>query len=220
MVRLFLSFGTIFLFFVFVGCEQSSSDGSKELLALAFSDSRGGGTDPGELPPSEDPPRILFITSSIYNGNLGGVSGADFRCSSTAGAGGLSGTFQAIISTSAMHARGRMPNAKYVTTTGETVAHSISDLFDGTIETQIRNEQGNYAPSSGTYGSVWTGTKWDGYYVNGTNTSCKDWTSSSNPDWGEVGFVPSLDSFWVWVNTSGWAPCDVQRALYCFQASL
>ena len=47
------------------------------------------------------PPRIVFVTSSTFEADLGGIAGADGKCQAAASAAGLSGTFYAWLSTSA-----------------------------------------------------------------------------------------------------------------------
>ena len=49
-------------------------------------------------PPPPPPSKIVFVTSEVYNGNLGGVSGADWRCQQLAQRANLPGTYKAWIS--------------------------------------------------------------------------------------------------------------------------
>jgi len=162
----------------------------------------------------------IFITSTQYNGNLGGVGGADSKCQERASAASLSGTYKAIISSNTSNAKERMPDARYVTVTSEILAANLAGLFDGGLDFQIRNEWGNYAGSAGYARSVWTGTDNNGNgFLSGspTLTTCGNWSSSNASHWGETGFVPSYStSSWI-RTTSGWAPCDINRSLYCYE---
>lgn len=163
----------------------------------------------------------IFITSTQYNGNLGGVSGADSKCQARASAAGLSGTYKAIISSNTSNAKERMPNSRYVTVTGEILSTNLAGLFDGGINYQIRTESGNYATTSGYAQSVWTGSDGNGNgYLSGspTLTTCSNWSSSNSSYWGETGYVAEYyNSTWIQTGGTGWAPCDINRSLYCFQ---
>jgi hypothetical protein len=50
----------------------------------------------------------VFITSTIYKGNLGGLSEGDAKCQARADAVGLGGTWKAILSTSTVPAKSRI----------------------------------------------------------------------------------------------------------------
>lgn len=49
----------------------------------------------------------VFATAGTWNGNLGGLAGADAKCQTEATSAGLSGTYRAILSSTAFHARRR-----------------------------------------------------------------------------------------------------------------
>ena len=51
----------------------------------------------------------VFATSTTYDGNLGGPSGAAQKCADRAAAGGLGGSWVAFLSTSAVDAKDRLP---------------------------------------------------------------------------------------------------------------
>ena len=46
--------------------------------------------------------RIVFVTSEIYLGNLGGIAGAHSKCQALANAAGISGTFRPWLSSSTL----------------------------------------------------------------------------------------------------------------------
>ena len=50
------------------------------------------------------------MTSSSWNGNLGGLSGADAKCQQAANATGLGGTWVAWLSDSTHNAKDRIPD--------------------------------------------------------------------------------------------------------------
>jgi hypothetical protein len=49
-------------------------------------------------PPWAPPVKRVFVTSTVYTGNLGGSAGADDKCQERADAAGLGGTFKAWLS--------------------------------------------------------------------------------------------------------------------------
>src|SRR6185295_4806701 len=106
----------------------------------------------------------VFISSAIYNGNLGGLAGADQKCQQLAAAAGMgiNRKFMAWLSTSTVSAASRLYHAPdpyvLVSEGGEVVASNWADLTDGTLQRSIqRDELGRRAgPDSGA--SVWTGT--------------------------------------------------------------
>jgi hypothetical protein len=96
-------------------------------------------------------------------------------------------------------------------TDGIMVADSWSDLIDGSLDNAIsKNEFGANAPSN-----TWTGSQQSGGLV---LPNCSDWTSSSAGVYGRYGSTSSTSSSWSDLSgmTSG-GPCNVARALYCFQ---
>lgn len=80
---------------------------------------------------TKTPPRIVFVTSQVYNGNLGGLTGADAKCQAQAAAAKLPGTYKAWLSDSNGSPSTRMTKvaAPYVRTDGVMIAGSWSDGF-------------------------------------------------------------------------------------------
>ena len=86
---------------------------------------------------------IVFVTSGSYSTNLGGLSGADSKCTSAATAAGYSGSWTAIPSDSATAAINRLPFnwATLKRTDGAVVASGWADLWDGSIQNTISLDQ-------------------------------------------------------------------------------
>jgi hypothetical protein len=57
------------------------------------------------------PPKRVFVSGSKWNGNLGGLAGADAKCQQAADAAGLGGTFRAWISDDATSASSRLTHS-------------------------------------------------------------------------------------------------------------
>ena len=93
------------------------------------SDSGGGGST-----------KIIFVTSLIYSGNLGGLSGADAKCSLRAQAGGLSGSWKAWLSDANNNAIDRITDVgPWVDTKGTTIFNNKSGMTGYPIDVSPRN---------------------------------------------------------------------------------
>jgi hypothetical protein len=131
-----------------------------------------------EKPP--EPPNIVFVTSVAYDGNLGGLAGADQKCQALAEAAGLpANTYRAWLSTPSVNAVSRLGAARgWVRVDGKPFADTKADIQAGRLFHPIRvDESGNYDDTP--WGSnVWTGTGSDGALV-WSGYTCNGWTDSS-----------------------------------------
>ena len=92
-------------------------------------------------PPPQSPPCgaggpcRVFLSSATYDGNLGGLSGADAKCQGLATAAGLPGIYKAWLSdgTSAPSTRFVPSSGPYQLVTGTPIAANFTDLTDGTL---------------------------------------------------------------------------------------
>ena len=157
---------------------------------------------------------IVFVTSKIYNGNLGGLAGADLKCQAHADAAGLEGTFKAWMSDDTVSASKRLTHSSepYVRTDGTQIAANWDDLTDGTIDVKLNyNEYGTVIDTGWPY--VWTWTKSDG--SPGTAAwNCEKWTSDSSRAKGEDGYIYETNYKWSMIRNNG---CNEALMLYCFQ---
>ncbi len=121
-------------------------------------------------------PRIIFTTSAVYNGNLGGLPGADAICNSLATAAGLVGTFQAWLAdgVDSPNTRESRLGSPYVRTTGAIVAGDWADLTDGTLDLAVLLDENGGTPCCGV-NFVWTNVAAVGAGAE-TSTHCSGWT--------------------------------------------
>lgn len=163
---------------------------------------------------------IVFVTSSAYTGDLGGLTGADTKCRIEAEAAGLPGTFKALLSDSTTDARDRFTllEAPFTLVDGTVIADNPGDLIliDADNINYIKNPinldaNGNLLGPS----RAWTGTDSDGR--NNGLAACNGWTSSSNTDDGGYGFSSSKDAGWI---ASGSVRCNAISHLYCFEQNI
>ena len=170
--------------------------------------------------------KIVFVSSTLHRGNLGGRAGADEICNARASEADLpgAGTYKAWVSDNALGPADRFVRSydPYRLVDGGLFSGGApltgwEGLVTGNIGEPINlDENGNIpdAPSGGI-GGVWTGTQADGRL---TTSSCMNWTSNSNSDVGTTGDHTQTGPEWTkrfpeYDNSN----CSFPRHLYCFQ---
>ena len=119
----------------------------------------------------------VFLTSIEYNGNLGGISGADAKCQARAAAASLtnSASFGAILSTSGESAASRIVvNGAIYNTTGALVATSEADLWDENWSSSNLMRKTEFGGDDLRY--TWTGISGGAGAIHSDN--CSNWTSA------------------------------------------
>ncbi len=156
----------------------------------------------------------LFVTSTSYSGNLGGLVGADSKCQARAQAAGLPGIWIAFLSDSNINVLDRIPDVVYKRRDGAIIANSKSDLFDGSINVGIRFNE--FANTRGQ-GGVWTGSNIDGTK---NNNNCNNWNSDSiEPYRSVLGYNTQDDTIYHWITWTTEGVCDPTHShyLYCIR---
>jgi len=166
-----------------------------------------------QIPPGA---RRVFVINNRFNGNLGGLSGADQKCQDAASAAGLSNpsNFRAWLSTSSIDAKDHIDcssctgsNCMFIKLNGEKIADDCSDLLDGSLDSLINiDENGNTLTIE-----TWTGTDPDGTVAPYT---CNDWIDNTNSYNGQNGLSSRINS--AWTNTEA-LYCNELTSLYCFE---
>ena len=161
----------------------------------------------------------VFVTSDTSNGILGGLAGADKRCTDAAGRAKLDGgPWVAWVSVSGKNAIDRITHeGEYRLLDGRVVVSNKKQLASGTLTSPIDLfETGTVA--SGTL-RVWTGTFPDGTY---STKSCEGWVSSNALDFGSIGTLDQPKNG-TWTRNGGPGPgfpdwgCQTIARLYCFE---
>ena len=159
---------------------------------------------------------VAFVTSTTYNGNLGGVAGADAICQARASAAGLSGTFKAWISSAAANQPSSTfthSSVGYWTPNGIIIANSWADLTDGTLDAAINVDEAGNQRSAAT--NVWTNVTTAGAIKTDANANdCTNWSTGANVAGGERGSSSSATG--TWTNNTA-QNCNNTKRLYCFQ---
>jgi cysteine-rich repeat protein len=163
--------------------------------------------------------RRVFVSSSEYQGNLGGIAGADGKCQTLANGAGLGGTWMAWITTgsSSTSPENRFPTKSagpYVKVDGGKVADSWDDLTDGGLDSAInRDEFGAVVMGES---EVWTNTTPGGNMQFG-DYECYNWTDNGQmPDAnGQIGSLQAVNGGWTDVNQI--RDCASGKRIYCFE---
>jgi hypothetical protein len=207
----------------------SGLTGETYVLNWTITNNCGSSSDAITVSFSAGGPKKVFMTSTTYHANLGGVSGAHSKCQTRAQAAGLSGTYKAWISTSAEFPANSFTQSSYpyYLVTGTQVAANWADLTDGSIDVVInRDEYGNVVPFNpgggypncgswlgGYFIMAWSATKSDGTFAPtipgypNCQTTCSDWTSTTGG--GDI---------WIQWNNQNTANCgESLYRLMCFE---
>jgi hypothetical protein len=158
----------------------------------------------------------VFVTSQTWDGNLGGLSGADTKCQTAASNAGLSGTYKAWLSSGVLYATSRLNHSPYpyVRTDGATIANDWNDL---TNEDDIQNpiDKDEFGNTVGSPQSAHSYTYPNGQGVDspGAPFYCSDWTTSSNSQYTRYG---STTETYQWSDIN-WGFCNTFHRLYCFE---
>jgi hypothetical protein len=172
-------------------------------VALIVACSSCDGTEPSG-------PKRVFVTSTGFAGNLNGLAGADAKCTATAAAAGLGGSFVAWLSDATTNAKDRVTGTGPWLRVGTTsvIFPDRASLITGPLVPVIVTEAGLAA----TGGSAWTGTKTDGTKATGDN--CNNWSSG-----GTAAMTGSVASTSGWTESGQFNNClpTTTNRLYCFQ---
>jgi len=160
----------------------------------------------------------IFVTATAYNGNLGGISGADAKCASDTNK-PSTGSYKAYIADGTNR---RVCSTGWCTDTSENL-----DWVTTSNRNYIRADQSVLIGQGGPQGVLWSMSNginaastaiWTGLYLNYTSTaaagSCNGWTSASSGASGLTGDAQSTGN--AHFNNTGLA-CNTTNRLYCVE---
>jgi hypothetical protein len=134
---------------------------------------------------------VVFVSSAIYSGNMGGFAGADAKCQSLANAASLGATFRAFLSDDTNSAASRLTHASvpYQLVDGSVIANNWTGLTSGTLLHTINLTETGGSPPQGTTGcgppTAWTDSQPSGAPFVVANFHCSSWTSTTGGSvWG------------------------------------
>jgi hypothetical protein len=154
--------------------------------------------------------RIVFVSSTLYGGALGGPDGADARCAQLASEAGLVGSYAAWLSSTTSSAAARLQHADvpHVRLDGVRVADDWQDLIDGTLAAPISIDERGQTRTD----DVWTGTQADG--SPDALDTCEGFTREDAAVMGLCGSAAATGVEW----TSNQRPtCDTRLRIYCLE---
>ena len=147
----------------------------------------------------------IFVTSTAYEGDMGGAAGADSECNTVAADEGLEGEWKAIVS-AIRDARSRVDvHSSVYNTNGDKVADGETDLWDGSIDSPVLYDEAGGPEKT----NVWTGTAKDGGLK---GDDCEDWTSLRIGAIGQAGHSNRDGGKWLEFTTN---TCNTEVHLYC-----
>jgi cysteine-rich repeat protein len=165
--------------------------------------------------------KLVFVTSASYNGNMGGLAGADAICQSHADAAGLPGTYLAWLSSTFESPSTRFIQSPgpYTLVDGTVIADNWADLTDGTLRypidlSEVAGPGGLSSPGcNSSVKMVWSGTSEWGTTLSNADNRCVDWTSTSGgSQWGNYQVANRNWTTWCSGGTCSWV-----APIYCFQ---
>ncbi len=171
--------------------------------------------------------RLVFLSSTLHDGDFGGLDGADLRCRTLAQAAGIASwaTFRAWLADANVGPLERfvlLPAKPYALPTGERIADSLGDLVLNGPGDGIRvDETGKPLPSS----FVWTNVGVTGEPHSAVD-HCQHWDAAAfdqyaRMGWSHVAKVPE-ETWQAWSDERQWTSlmlkrCNASARLYCFE---
>jgi hypothetical protein len=160
----------------------------------------------------------VFVTSEMYDGNLGGIAGADAKCQASADAQSLGGTWNAWLATSSTTAPNHIYAAQgpYSLVDGTIVAASFNALLAGSLLHSLNVTETKASVADGQT-EVWTATDLSGVLTSGFCAGPSgEWTSGQLEAGAPiVGHCDVTDSTWTSAYLQACNRTNVR--LYCFE---
>lgn len=150
-----------------------------------------------------------FVTAGSLPGAMGGLTGADAYCQTSANNAGYFGTWMAVLTDSTMNLKSRIPWdwASLRRIDGALIANGWSDLWDGTVVNPI-----NIDENGGTRNiSVSTGVT-DALSGAPSTDNCSNFNSGSSSLTSAFGSSSLVTGGWL---SNGSQGCNLNRAFYC-----
>ena len=162
----------------------------------------------------------VFVSATQYDGNLGGLAGADSKCQLAADSKSLGGRWKAWLSDGTSSALERVAGSgPWVQTDRFSVAFANrAALQTLPSEAIFEDEDSAIAPLNRRYGiQSWTNTATGGSAKSlSPSFDCADWTMNSSQDSSVGGTGGPLEGGNQWTD-AGTAPCAQANSLICFE---
>jgi hypothetical protein len=157
----------------------------------------------------------VFVSSTVYTGDLGGSPGADSTCGTLASQAGLGGTWMAWVADGTHpppSQRFYMSKGPYRTLNGAVVALNFPALASGNLFNAIDIDETGASQASSSAVKTWTGTTATG---DAASQTCGGFTAGdASSIQGEVGNLGNASGNW---DADGAENCTKQQHIYCFE---
>lgn len=167
------------------------------------------------IPWNEEEPLQIFVSSSTFTGNIGGLEAARQHCQSLADAvPELAGTtwfpLMSSASWNAINLTGVSPSSEPIyNMDGSIIAISRAALWGARSESLMSGVTNHEDGAEAATSSVYTGTIAEGTATN----HCSSWTTSSPSSTAEIG--KTLEGTEKWVGDNGATSCASALPIYC-----
>ena len=166
-----------------------------------------------------------FVTSSNFDGNLGGLAGADAKCQAAANAAHLPGGFISVLANSTTNARDRISATSngWIRNDGQPFSQDKTSLFgQGSGGAAINNFRVYYPLNQDENGVNYSAGLLARTFANadgttkGASNHCVNWTSNNDPATTSqsAGIISAGSAAWIDGSGIG-AGCNFQARLYC-----
>jgi hypothetical protein len=161
--------------------------------------------------------RVVFLSSKAFDGNMGGLDGANELCNQLALQGDAhervkGRRFVAWLAGTGVPVSKRMVEGQgeYVLPTGALIARGWTEFASVMHQSAINiTEKGPYF---GVDAIVWTGANVDGEPA---ISNCENWSTNAPNLFGDVGDANAQNAFWTFLATV--RACNTQHRIYCVE---
>lgn len=173
--------------------------------ATSGEEEEDGGTTKKDGAPTSSGKHRIFATHNQYNGNLGGIPGADGYCDEAAKGAQLGGIWKAWISDGNQSAASRVGTGPFYLLDGTTIAFPGTTMSGKPDHDLDVDEFG----ATGVKGQVWTGSSQGG---TSTGSNCGNWLTTGVD--ATVGLPHNVDK---WADDASGSPCSLAARIYCVE---
>lgn len=156
----------------------------------------------------------VFVSSTLHDGNLGGVQGADKKCQSLADAAKLTGKFAALLASNDYGLPDNIKSEKipYYSINNKKIADSFDDFLRNSILSPINLTEKGGLVIVDDKNLVFTGFN---NIMLASGKNCNYWTSSDIKSEATLGSIYAVDLKY-WLNI-GPGVCAAKRHIYCIE---
>lgn len=178
---------------LFQNCQKATFK-EGEVINVSSNNTNNNPTDDNDQETVDQTPRHLkaFVTASVYDGNLGGVSGANAKCQNEAETFGHSGKWIALINTTEVKFQSLIPSYALSYTHAFVESSGPRILWDSTFSGKPLENLPTGGFRTDIVGNLVVDV-WLGSFNSTSPANCNNWTASDQPDQGLFGNCSRTD---------------------------